>query len=497
MKRLAAVLALSLAVMTAGGCGDRQDQAAVSVESVANITGMGNVGVTDKFSGLVVSQEEVKIQKNADMAVKEIKVSAGDEVKEGDVLFTYDTDELSINLEKQKLELEQLENTIETKKEEKKSLEKEKAKAPSSAKLEYTIEIQTAEAEIRESEYSVKEKKAEIKKTKESLKNWEVTSPINGRVKNVQKDDGSSQGGMEGIDMGGSGEGSEAFITLMKSGSYQVKGTLNEMSAQSLQEGTPLLIRSRIDAAQTWTGMLERIDFENTVQNNNNMYYSGNGDEMTTATKYPFYVALDSQDGLMLGQHVYIETDLGEGGEDEEPAMKLPSYYIVDAEGDAYVWAEGSGSKLEKRKVSLGAYDAETEQYVIADGLDVEDYIAFPSEECVSGAPTEHYDPNSGGENEAGAEGGADMGGMNEGGADMGGMNEGGADMTGIDEGDVDTGDMGGMDEGDVDTGDMGGMDEGDVDTGAMDGLDEGDVDVGGVDMDGMIAGSGVFAGEE
>ena len=123
MRRMAAALALGLAVATVGGCGSGQDQAAVSVESVADITGMGNVGVMDKFSGLVVSEEEVKIQKNADMTVKELKVSVGDEVKEGDVLFTYDTDELSINLEKQKLELEQLNNTIETKKEEKKSLE--------------------------------------------------------------------------------------------------------------------------------------------------------------------------------------------------------------------------------------------------------------------------------------------------------------------------------------------------------------------------------------
>jgi HlyD family secretion protein len=491
MKRMAAALALCLAVAMVGGCGSGQSQTAVSVESVANITGMGNVGITDKFSGLVVSQEEVKIQKNADMTVKELKVSAGDEVKKGDVLFTYDTDELSINLEKQKLELEQLNNTIKSKEQEKKELEKEKAKAPSSAKLEYTIEIQTAEAEIHEAEYSVKEKEAEIKKTEKSLKDSGVTSPIDGRVKNVQKEDNSSEGSM---DMGGSEEGADAYITLMKSGSYQVKGTVNEMSAQVLQEGTPLLIRSRIDAAQTWTGSLERIDFENTVQNNNDMH--GSSDEMTTSTKYPFYVALDTQEGLMLGQHVYIETDTGDGEGEGEPAMKLPSYYIVDADSDAYVWAEGSGSKLEKRKVTLGEYDAETEMYAVLDGLTVDDYIAFPSEECVNGAPTEHYDPNSGEENPAGNEGGAGMtGGMDEGGAGMtGGMDEGGADMTdGMDEGGADMTD--GMDEGGADMTD--GMDEGDTYPADDVDMGESDVDMGGTEIDGMVAGSGIFMGEE
>ena len=416
---------------------------------------------------------------------------ASGKVKKGDVLFTYDTDELSINLEKQKLELEQLNNTIKSKEQEKKELEKEKAKAPSSAKLEYTIEIQTAEAEIHEAEYSVKEKEAEIKKTEKSLKDSGVTSPIDGRVKNVQKEDNSSEGSM---DMGGSEEGADAYITLMKSGSYQVKGTVNEMSAQVLQEGTPLLIRSRIDAAQTWTGSLERIDFENTVQNNNDMY--GSSDEMTTSTKYPFYVALDTQEGLMLGQHVYIETDTGDGEGEGEPAMKLPSYYIVDADSDAYVWAEGSGSKLEKRKVTLGEYDAETEMYAVLDGLTVDDYIAFPSEECVNGAPTEHYDPNSGEENPAGNEGGAGMtGGMDEGGAGMtGGMDEGGADMTdGMDEGGADMTD--GMDEGGADMTD--GMDEGDTYPADDVDMGESDVDMGGTEIDGMVAGSGIFMGEE
>lgn len=481
MRKMAAALAFGLAAAMVGGCGSGQNQTAVSVESVASITGMGNVGVTDKFSGLVVSQEEVKIQKNVDMTVKELKVSAGDEVKEGDVLFTYDTDELSINLEKQKLELEQLNNTIETKKEEKKSLEKEKAKAPSSAKLEYTIEIQTAEAEIREAEYNVKEKEAEIKKTKASLKDSGVTSPIDGRVKSIQQDENPSGGGMEEMDMGGSGTDTGAFITLIKSGSYQIKGTVNEMSAQSLQEGTPLLIRSRVDADQTWTGTLERVDFENTVQDNSGMYY-GSSDEMTTSTKYPFYVELDTQEGLMLGQHVYIETDTGDGGE-EAPVMQLPSYYIVDAEGEAYVWAEGSGSKLEKRTVTLGEYDADMEMYGILDGLTADDYIAFPSEECAAGVPTEHYDPNSGGENAGGMDmtGGADMEGMNEGGM-------GGADMEGMDEGDMGGTDMEGMNEGD-----MGGTDM--TDGADMEGMDQGGMD--GTDMEGVAAGSDGLAEEE
>lgn len=34
-------------------------------------------------------------------------------------------------------------------------------------------------------------------------------------------------------------------------------------------------------------------------------------DTTTTASKYPFYVELDSTDGLILGQHVYLTLDTG------------------------------------------------------------------------------------------------------------------------------------------------------------------------------------------
>lgn len=52
-----------------------------------------------------------------------------------------------------------------------------------------------------------------------------------------------------------------------------------------------------------------------TSESNDDMYMMGmssSSDEQTTSTSYPFYVELDSSDGLMLGQHVYIERDTGQ-----------------------------------------------------------------------------------------------------------------------------------------------------------------------------------------
>ena len=41
------------------------------------------------------------------------------------------------------------------------------------------------------------------------------------------------------------------------------------------------------------------------------------GSDVSTASKYPFYVTLDSSDGLLMGQHVYIEPDHGQGQRQE------------------------------------------------------------------------------------------------------------------------------------------------------------------------------------
>ena len=95
-----------------------------------------------------------------------------------------------------------------------------------------------------------------------------------------------------------------------------------------------------------------------------------------------------------MGQHVYIEPYTGE---EEKPAgPMLPGYYIVQDDGEPYVWADNGKGKLEKRTVTLGQYDEMTDAYEIASGLTLTDYIAFPEEGLTEGQPTEKYDPAAG-----------------------------------------------------------------------------------------------------
>ena len=118
------------------------------------------------------------------------------------------------------------------------------------------------------------------------------------------------------------------------------------------------------------------------------MYYGMPADEMTASSNYPFYVELESTEGLLLGQHVYMEVDTGE---QTFTGVSLGSYFICfEEDGSAYVWAE-NGKKLEKRTVTLGEYDPMMDTYQILSGLTESDYIAFPDPElCQEGVPTTH-----------------------------------------------------------------------------------------------------------
>lgn len=95
---LCAVLAVT---MTA--CGSKEN--AVYVQKVGDLMDMGGIAPGDRFAGMVVSENVTEIQKDGDRTIAELKVKEGDDVRKGQTLFSYDTDELQLTLDKQKLEL--------------------------------------------------------------------------------------------------------------------------------------------------------------------------------------------------------------------------------------------------------------------------------------------------------------------------------------------------------------------------------------------------------
>lgn len=358
------------------GCGS---SGAVYVQSVEALSNMGGIAPGDHFLGLVVSEHVTEIKRDSDKAVKELLVQEGDDVKEGQELFRYDTDELQLNYDKKCLELEQLKASIESYKSQIKQLENERAGVTGSEKLRYTLEIQSTQLDMKEAELKITTKEKEVEQAANLLENSTVISPVDGRVQDINETGMNNQGE------------AAAYITIQEVGSYRVKGVLGELQRGGIQEGNRVTMVSRTDESEVWSGQVTLVDYENPSQGSDmDRYYGMSADEMTASSKYPFYVDLDSTEGLMLGQHLYIKLERPEG----QPAgIPIGSAFVCYAEdGSAFVWAENRG-KLEKRTVTLGEYNPMTDAQEILSGISLEDYIAFPDELCSEGVSTTREQP--------------------------------------------------------------------------------------------------------
>lgn len=458
-----------------GGASGGED--AVFVSSVASITGVGGSGVTNRFSGVVEPQRTENIEVASGMKVDETYVTVGQEVSVGTKLFSYDTEEAQDNITQLEIEIETSEITVESTKAQITQLEKERNNASADEKLAYTTQIMTAENSIKRAEYEQKSKRAEMESLKSQIANAVVTSELQGVVKTINKNNSGSSDAMDsGMVDESSDSSSSAYMTIMATGEYRIKGTFNEQNTQQVYEGMQVIVHSRVDESITWPGTVSTIDRENATQNQSNMYYMSSDSSMTSSSSYPFYVELENSDGLMLGQHVYLEEDLGQGG--DRSGMWLDDYYLIpDENGDVtpYVWAADDKDKLEKRELTLGDYDSDLMQYEILDGLASTDYIAFPSEGVEAGQPVTRNIDQMGGASSDGEiyddggevydgdgeilddgmyldEGGSDVY-MDEGGSDIY-MDEGGSDVY-MDEGGSDVF----MDEGGSEIFDEGGSD--------------------------------------
>ncbi len=253
-------------------------------------------GATNYYAGIVEAQETQEVQKDSSKEIDEVFVEVGSEVKKGDPLFSYKTDDLKLEIDKAKLSLE---NTATNITEYNNQIASYTAKmnetTDASIKAEYQLKITDIQNQIRQAQLEQRTTKADIDAKQKSIDNAVVKSTVDGVVKTISA----------------SSTDSGPYMTILGTGSYRVKGSVDEMNVGMLSEGMSVTIHSRVDKDQTWEGKITKIDTEDVNKNNNNnsSYYGdyGSSGSSESATKYSFYVELTSADGLLLGQHVYVE----------------------------------------------------------------------------------------------------------------------------------------------------------------------------------------------
>ena len=254
------------------------------------------IGSRNLFAGVAEAQETWSVRQNPDSTVKEILVSVGDEVKKGDPLFIYDTEKYKSDQEQAEIDLERLNNELESIITTIEQLQKDQQKAKASEQADYTIRIQDAELQQKQKELDIRSKNVAIQKLIENQQNATVVSEIDGVVRSINNGTESDYS---------NSDDSNSFITVMKTGDLRIKGTINEQNIGDIMVGSPVLVHSRVDKNKTWNGTISEINTDSAVSSQNSMFYGGGGD--SNSSSYRFYVKLDSCEDLMIGQHVYLE----------------------------------------------------------------------------------------------------------------------------------------------------------------------------------------------
>ena len=338
----------------------------IYVQKVSTI--IGSSYTENRYSGVVESSETVDINQDGNKSITDMYVEAGQKVSKGDKLFSYDTTEASNSIAQKKLDIEAQNNEIQA---QNNTIADYKAELNKGGdKVEIQARINDASYAIRQAQNTIKATQTEIDQLNKQIENSTVLSTIDGIIKEVNKDGGTDESGNQ-----------KPLVSITQTTDFRVKGSISEMG--TISEGTSVIVRSRVNEDQIYKGTVTKVETD--PQSNSNNNFNG-ADSSESASKYPFYVSLDNNKGLMLGQHVYIEADNGQST--KKKGIWLDASFIVsDDNGNSYVWVSERG-KLKKRKVELGKTDEETFATKIKSGLNEDDYIAWADDSYSEGMKT-------------------------------------------------------------------------------------------------------------
>lgn len=338
----------------------------IYVQKVSTI--IGSSYTENRYSGVVESSETVDINQDGNKSITDMYVEAGQKVSKGDKLFSYDTTEASNSIAQKKLDIEAQNNEIQA---QNNTIADYKAELNKGGdKVEIQARINDASFAIRQAQNTIKATQTEIDQLNKQIENSTVLSTIDGIIKEVNRDGGTDESGNQ-----------KPLVSITQTTDFRVKGSISEMG--TISEGTSVIVRSRVNEDQIYKGTVTKVETDPQSNSNNNFYGNDSGE---SASKYPFYVSLDNNKGLMLGQHVYIEADNGQST--KKKGIWLDASFIVsDDNGNSYVWVSEKG-KLKKRKVELGKTDEETYTTKIKSGLSVDDYIAWADDSYSEGMKT-------------------------------------------------------------------------------------------------------------
>ncbi|HHP1117773.1 efflux RND transporter periplasmic adaptor subunit [Bacillus cereus group sp. MYBK163-2] len=306
--------------------------------------------------------------------VKDIEVKEGQEVEKGTKLFSYDNEEINLQMKQAELDQKMADMRYDQGKKKIDSLKKEIKKVKDSgAGKEVTdpMEEQVSELEIAQKTTDLEKEKGKLQKEELNKKQKELTiySNFAGVVQKLDKD--AAQSSSQAL--GGQGK---AFLQVASKDPFQVQGTLTELQKSQIKKDQTFTVTAKANNKKKWTGKITEVsEFPTSAEMGQ---AGGVGEATQNMSQYTYKASLDSQDGLSPGYHVSLQVNL-----ENKTMIAVPSKSIVEKDDDAFVYIEEKG-KLRKQNVKKGATDGDWTE--ITEGVTVgQKVVKNPSDNVYDG----------------------------------------------------------------------------------------------------------------
>lgn len=343
---------IALVILIAGGYYwySKSKSSQNQVKYVTSAAEKGTLITSISGSGNVIVDQSSNIDPTITGTVRNLSVSVGDQVTEGQFLFEIENDDLSLNASKAYASYLSSLQTLESAKASKKEARTNLDSANSTTKPALKKKHEAAEIAVTVAEEGVKNAWQNYQNEKSNYADRKVTAPISGTVNEINIKNGDDLSKLS------SGSSREVPIIIGDLGTMKAQVQVNEVDIANVSVGQKVTLTfSAIDGLSS-TGKVEKIDSIGTLS-------SG----VVTYNVIINFDTLDSKIKPEMSVSAAIITDV------KQDIIIVPSGAIKIQNGESYVEVLNSGQTPIETTVKTGlSNDTETE---ILSGISTGDKI--------------------------------------------------------------------------------------------------------------------------
>ena len=250
----------AIALVIAGGIYyQRSKKTSTAVQYKTAEVEKGNIISSVSASGNVIVDQDATVDPTITGTVTNLSVKVGDKVEKGQLLFSIDNDQLSVDLKKSYASYLQSLGSLESAKATKKEAKVNYEDASSSQKSITKQKLESAEASVAAAEESVSASMSDYQNKKSNAAKRNVTAPISGTVNAVNIKNGDDLSRLS------SNSNSSAPIIIGDLNTLKAEVQVNEVDMPSISIGQKATLKFDALQNESFEGKVDKIDSLGTI----------------------------------------------------------------------------------------------------------------------------------------------------------------------------------------------------------------------------------------